>query len=162
MMRESGRPDSGDLWRVSERLLLPGELIEPGRWGTTIATWDRRHPFFERECVLESCRTQDHAEILVSRLSCTFAFDDLVTAEEYATAGERVYVVEAVHADAARHRADLLWLTWMGEADKTRAEIASFCRGYWPGRPTREFNPAAEPAWEVLLDSPLRVLREVG
>jgi hypothetical protein len=103
--------------------------------------------------------------ITISRLDCSFAFDDLRSAEAYAEAGapptERIYEVVPL-LDAPTFRADMLWLTWMSEPSVTPESMISFCRGYWTAESTRNRKADANPIWEILLPCGLRVVRRVA
>ncbi len=62
-----------ELWHQSERVLVPGDTIEPGRWGRTVLASGEHHPFFFREVLLELWRVSQ-TQVRQSRLDCTFAF----------------------------------------------------------------------------------------
>ena len=111
----TGKFDGRDLWHVREEQLPPGTVVEPGRWGRIITSQGQPHPFY-REQFLELYRVTQ-TPVAVSRLACTFAFEDRKIAEGWsAEPGQFLHRVEPVDADQARVRADVLWVTWMGEA----------------------------------------------
>jgi hypothetical protein len=129
-----------------------------GTWGTRILADGQAHPKFFREHFLELGR-RGFSAVDVSRLTCTFAYEDRAAAQAHADdAHGTVYAVEPVDPDAPTHRADMLWLTWMGEPNKTPDDVIPWCRNYWDGRSTEEVAAHANAVWEHLFACPLRVL----
>lgn len=147
------------LWHVTERLLQPGDEIAPGRYGRIVRERGLKHPHFHREQLLEQCREQ--LGITISRLECSFAFDDLPMALDYAKEklGEAIFEVEPVDADAPGLRLDMLWLTWMVEPGSTAEQQESWAEAYWRGESTIDRKADAQPAWEILYPRELQVLR---
>ena len=147
------------LWHVTERLLQPGDEIAPGRYGRIVRERGLQHPHFHREQLLEQCREQ--MGITISRLECSFAFDDLLTASNYAKEAhdEAIFEVELVDVSAPSLRLDILWLTWMVEAGSTDDQQKSWAVAYWRGQSTIDRKADAQSAWEILSPCGLRVLR---
>lgn len=149
------------LWHQSEQLLDVNEVVEAGRWGRTVLAAGQHHRFFFREQLLELWRVSE-SHVAVSRLACTYAFDDLCTARSWAAADSTYcYEVEPVDLAAPIARLDMLWLTWMGEPASSFDRTISQCRSYWEGRSTRDVADHATPQWEVLLGCGLRITRRV-
>ncbi len=71
-----------DLWHTREEILDPEARIEPGRWGSTVIAGGKQHQYFYREHLLELWRVTQ-TTVPVSRLACTFTFDDLETARKW-------------------------------------------------------------------------------
>lgn len=146
------------LWHVREEILTPGMVIEPGRWGRTIIATGAKHPHFYREHFLELWRCSQ-TQVPVSRLACAFAYEDRNAAVEFARDdGLHVYEVEPVDHEDKPFRADMLWLTWMGEAGSTFQQMVSQCRAYWSGRSTRDVSSTCQPTWEWLYSRGFRVV----
>lgn len=123
------------------------------------------HNFFRREQLLEQRRllgrSLGYPVPSVSRLHCTFAFEDRDVAENHEAQGhnrEHLYQVEPVDPLAAAARLDALWLTWLGEEGRTAEQAASQCDAYWMGRSTADHLSTATPVWEWLFGCALRVL----
>lgn len=113
------------------------------------------HPFFFREHMLEAWR-RGRSPLSVSRFRCTFAFDNLEDATEWCDEERpRLYRVEPVRPDAATHRADMVHISAVGAAGQGPDEVDEVCAAYWTGQPT------ANPWWELLIDSDLRVVEVV-
>ncbi len=101
-----------ELWHVSERLREPGDEIAVGRWGKRVLESGRNHPSFFREQLLELSRVT-WADEAVSRLACTFAFEDLATARQHRLAGEFLYSVVPTSWEPST-RVDMLWISFVG------------------------------------------------
>ena len=150
-----------ELFHQCERLLNQGEIIEPGRWGSTVLAAGQAHQHFFREQFLELWRVTQ-TRVQVSRLACSFAFEDRDAATEWADGdSSHSYVVEPVNPDVSYARLDMLWLTWMGEAQSTFERTRSQCRAYWNGDSTRDVAQGAQPRWERLIPCGLRVVTRV-
>ena len=115
----------------------------------------QKHPFWYREHLLELWRTA-YTTVPVSRLACAFAHESYEQAKSYATQSEYVYRVMPESHDFAL-RADMLWLTWMGEAGATPEKVFSWCSSYWSGAGTGTVAAWATPSWEWLFPNGLRV-----
>ncbi len=149
------------MWHQSELILADGDTISPGRWGATILATGESHPFFFREQFLELWRVS-HTQVQVSRLACSFAFEDRRAAIAWAEDdSSHCYEVEPVDPEALSARVDMLWLTWMGEPNATFERTEAQCRRYWEGHSTGDLSPHAQPQWEWLFSCALRVLRQV-
>jgi hypothetical protein len=150
------------LFHQREELLSVGELIEPGGWGKTVLTAGQDHRFFFREQFLELWRVT-HTECPVSRLNCTFAFEEASVAAEWAADGSSgYYAVEPVDLSAPHARLDMLWLTWLGESNATFERTVAQCKAYWDGESTSEHAEHAHPTWERLFGCPLRVVERLS
>jgi hypothetical protein len=144
-------------WHLSERPLSSGDTIQPGCWGDIILARGDGHVFFFREHLLELWRrTQTTTQ--VSRLHAAYTYEDRLVADERRHAGHHLYEVEPVNPLAPTHRADMLWLTWMGEPNKTPDNVHYWCRRYWEGGCTEDIAAHATAVWEHLFACPLRVL----
>lgn len=145
-------------WHVREERLDEGALIAPGRWGTLLVAAGQSDPLFFREYLLELWRTTQ-TNVHVSRLHCAFAYEDPDIASQHAEE-ETQYLYEVAPADQSElgFRADMLWLTWMGEAGSQYEQTVARCRGYWNGDSTGDASAAAHPAWEWLFKGGLRVV----
>lgn len=150
------------LWHVTERILRPGDEIAPGRYGSILREHGLQHPFFTRELILEQCR--EHLGITVSRLECSYAFDDLQTAATYVKSkkDESIFEVEPIDLGAPNLRLDILWLTWMGEPGRTEAQQRALAGAYWRGESTMDRKLDAQSTWEILLPCGLRILDRVS
>ncbi len=150
------------LWHVREELLVPGTVIEPGRWGQIIMAAGAEHPHFYREYLLELWRRTQTA-VPVSRLACAFAYEERDEALEFARGDEGLHVYEVEPADPQDEgfRGDMLWLTWMSEPNSTFDRTVSQCRAYWAGQSTADVSTVAHPAWERLFRQGLRVVSVV-
>jgi hypothetical protein len=151
-------------WHKTDLDLDPGCLTQPGRWGTKVTQLGAMHPFFYRENLLDLWR-RVRTQITVSRFNCTYAFEDRAVAEEFratvsAARQEHVYMVEPVSIFPC-HRADALWLTWMGEPGRMPDQVLGDCGSYWMGRSTEDLADYATSQWEWLFSAPLKVLKNV-
>jgi hypothetical protein len=144
------------LYHVREEVLPVGSLILPGRWGSTVLAHGERHPFFFREHLLEVWRKQ-FTKVAVSRFNCTFAYDSLAHAREHAKDASYIYKVVPADVAATSAKADMLWLTWMGEPNASSDNVSHWCHAYWTGRATSDLSPQAQTAWEWLFSCPLKV-----
>jgi hypothetical protein len=81
-----------ELLHRREELLEPGAVITPGRWGSLVVI-DKGgdHPLFFREQLLELWRVA-YTQVPVSRLNCTYAFEDRANADGM-RAAEHLYRV---------------------------------------------------------------------
>lgn len=150
------------LFHQSERLLGVGETVQPGRWGTTILAAGQAHQFFFREQFLELWRTTQ-TDVQVSRLACTFAFEDRDAGAAWSSEdSSHYYVVEPVDLAAPRARLDMLWVTWMGEPHSSFDRTVSQCRAYWEGMSTADVAQHAQAAWEWLFGCALRIIDQVA
>lgn len=149
------------LFHVCEEHLSPGDLIPPGRWGDALLSAGQEHPYFFREQLLEIWR-QKFTSVLVSRFSCTFAFEELKQAQEYATESECIYRVVPVDSSMANARLDMVWIASMGDAHTNSAQVAYRCSAYWAGTASSRLSAAANPTWEWLFSCALRVEEQVS
>ena len=108
---------------------------------------------------MEQWRTT-RTNVLVSRLSCSYAFEDREQTEGMRDDGY-LYLVEPQDPGAPSARLDMLWLTWMGEPGRTFDRVMNNCQSYWEGRATGDGSTHATPAWEWLFDCPLVVVNVV-
>ncbi len=151
-------PERLPLWHVREDRLALGTVIGPGRWGQIVTAGGQQHPFFFREQLLELYRLSQ-TDVPISRLACSFAFEDRSVAEEWAR--EDALVIHSVvptDAEEAGVRLDMLWITWLGEPGSTFQGNLTRCRAYRAGQSTSDVNPMAHPCWEWLFDGGLRVV----
>ena len=143
------------LFHASRQKLSTGSIIEPGHWGSMVQNHGGQHPCFFREHLLEQWRNE-RTQVAVSRFTCSFAFEDVQDAYKFTTDDcPFVYSVELSDPAAPSFRADMLWLTWMGEKNSTTEQVVSRCAGYWAGVATNTVSPSANPTWEWLLACPL-------
>jgi hypothetical protein len=145
------------LFHVREEQLTVGAQILPGRWGSIILSQGKQHPFFFREHLLEIWRVQN-TYVGVSRLDCAFAHEGIVQAKQYRNEGEFIYRVVPMDMSAPCTRADMLWLTWMGEAGATTDKVSQWCAAYWAGQAASDLLPTATSSWEWLFACPLQVV----
>jgi len=151
-----------DLWHVSELDLAEGDSIPPGRWGEILLTNGQSEPFFFRELLLDLWR-RTRTGVHVSRLACAFAYENVEQAREHARLdGQRLFRVAPMDPAETGFRADMLWLTWLGEAQSSFDKAVARCGGYWAGASTQSLLPSATPTWEWLLSSGLRVKAQEG
>jgi hypothetical protein len=151
----------GPIFHVHEKILLPGELIPPGRWGINVLNKGIDHPFWEREQQMDAWR-REKTSVLVSRLNCAFAFEDYNQAVNYAKeANQFVFQVIPTDEEALRARFDMLWVTWISEQNASRENKIAWIASYWAGRTTTDSNPNAIACWEWLFACPLKVLKSV-
>jgi len=147
-----------ELWHVSEQLKEPGDEIAVGRWGARVLESGRNHPSFFREQLLELSRVT-WAKEAVSRLACTFAFEDLETAHQHRQAGEFLYSVVPTSWEPST-RVDMLWISFVG-VPRAPEVIQEWCIKYWSGTGTNEVGSTAVPMWEWLFAGPLIVKERV-
>lgn len=149
------------VWHVTDRTSLDiGSRIEPGHWGRTVLALGQRHPHFYRELLLELWR-REKSRIKVSRLDCVFVFDDLSSAQTWRSENQKIYRVEPADSNTPRHRADWLWLTWMGELGSSYHRALGQCGAYWAGSPTVTRMPQANAVWELLIGGAVQILDRV-
>jgi hypothetical protein len=148
-----------NLWHARDELLETGSLITPGRWGELVLSTGPGHPFYAREQTLEQWRVAQTG-IRVSRLTSCYAFESRDAAKQLRP-DEHQYRVAPQDPRAPRFRADMLWLTWMGEPDRTHEQMVSNCRSYWAGDSTADTAVHANPAWEWMFSCPLVVIAHV-
>ena len=125
-----------------------GHVIAPGRWGGIIQSMGVQHQNFLRETVWELVRRARSPES-VSRLECTFVYDDVDTARGQSN-GQSIYVVTAEDEDARWTRVDMAYIDAVKVA-RTVDELEELAVRYWTGQSTQQ------PKWEILTTSPLRV-----
>lgn len=100
-------------------------------------------------------------DIPISRLACTFAFDDLGAAKEYRSVGAHIYSVQPLDRAASNLRLDMLWLTWMGEPGRRPEQVVNDCGSYWAGASIGDVAQHVTPTWERLFRCGLVVLGQV-
>jgi hypothetical protein len=130
------------LYHLTSMPVSPGDGILPGRWGSTVRTWYRRHrrshKFYRRELIFESIRRAEFPE-LPSRLNCVFLFADLGLAQAWRTRDtERTeHIFRVVALIGRTHVADIAWTSEAvnGVFDFAPADVViRSARGYWSGR----------------------------
>ena len=125
-----------------------GFEVAPGRWGGAIQSMGIQHNKFLREAVWELVR-RDAAPSAVSRLVCTFVFDDLAVVRGHSN-GQSIYVVTLIDEAAESTRADMAFVDAVPVA-RTVDDIENLAARYWTGQAT------GQPKWEVLTMSALRI-----
>lgn len=152
--------DPSTLWHYREGPPFhPGDVILPGRWGSTVITLGAQHALYYRESLLEMVRRVDF-DHLPSRLQCTFAYKDISVAGMQGQ-GKHLYRVEPDTRDRSTTEADINWLDLLGLPGRTFDAIARDVHGYWSGQPSSTIDPQMVPRWEVLILGGLRVLERV-
>jgi hypothetical protein len=165
-MRDHSLPDPDNnavvpatLWHVNKVQYETGTLI-PATWGPLVLAQGSAHPFWEREQRLERTRAAMYPSS-PSRLSCTFAWDNIGDALWYAERGNHLYEVIPNDPSTPIDQLDILWLTWMGEPG-TETDRDLWSSRYWQRECTKAYKVDATPRWELLVIGSLRVIREVS
>ncbi len=135
------------------------DIIEPGTWAKEIAK-SHMHGWAVVEYHFESVR-QQLAPHLPSRRTSTFAFDTLEDAETYRAkyddpSTSAIYEVEPVNPDATTHSTNMYLIGPELEELHGNEHVIRNAIGYWTGDHTRR-----DSLTEVIIDSPIRVIREV-
>lgn len=147
-------------FRVDDRGLQVGHIIEQGRWGRLLGEIGDAHEQFEREMMLERIRVSEFPE-KPSRLTGSFAFGYLKHADQFQEwrwnngLKEHVYEVVPVDPQAAIHQAYLLCIPPLRDIDPI-----SVCRAYWSSESLAlGIDFARESAFEIIIDCPLQIIR---
>jgi hypothetical protein len=148
------------MWHCREDQLAPGAIIQPGRWGSVVRSQGQQHPYFYRELLLDE-RRRNHSTVALSRWSCSFAFADRSEAVRFSGEGHgSIMSVEPADPTSQLIRLDMLWLTWIGGAGASDADVEWAMDQYWAGAPSTVHRSDAQPSWEWLVGGPLRVIAE--
>lgn len=144
-------------FHLTHRMLVPGDIIEPGNWGSVILATGASHDWYEREQLMEAIRVARYPE-KPSRLQTAYFFPHLEHALHYwvnFSQGDRVYCVQVADDLAPQHHAFMTCLPPI--SDLTDEQVAHH---YWRTdlKVTRGlFQTATE---EILTTSPLVVTQE--
>ncbi len=142
---------STELLHRSGNLYEPGDEVQPGNWGRVIMGAGMDHPCFQREYIFESVRKQ-HFSGRPSRMRATFACETVQSLNLVRPNGHD-YLVEFSGSNGNVHRGDLSWFEVIKHCN-TFEGIDHCVRSYWLSKPLGDI-----PHWELLAESPLRVVR---
>jgi len=148
------------VYRATNDEHMPGDIMNPGRWGSIIRGCGEQHPLWNREQLLEKIRNEYFPD-KPSRLDCIFAFRNLDTARAYVSLPKQhpgiIYKAVVLDPNASMHVGDLNHIQPIpgvtGDANQVALQ-------YWSGNaPWHCVSGYQNIRWEELLTlSPLRVI----
>lgn len=144
---------AGTYFHVAPLPLGPGSIIRPGNWGRIKRTIEGNSASIAREAVLELVRIRDFGSLPPSRLNCCFACPSLEHAVAYRqlhAPANLIYEVTTVDHDPPVHVGDHQMVL---EGYIGMDGMATIARRYW--------EKSDKPFPEVLIGSPIRVIKEV-